>query len=167
MTLSVTVRPGSALSLAATARALLHWVSCSNPFYVISAGLFLVGLRLSFPAQASEVETWSLMGGLAGYTLLLALTACLLVRFARAWQDLRTVLLLVVLMFLATSVTFDEVLIVSLLPHGTSRYRAGERRSFARHSSEIAGMVPGAFLFDHGVVFSLSAGACQACGQTT
>jgi hypothetical protein len=52
------------------------------------------------------------MSGLAGYTLLLALTACLLVRCARVWDDMRTVLLLVVLMFLATSVTFDEVLVM-------------------------------------------------------
>ena len=50
------------------------------------------------------------MGGLAGYTLLLAVTAFCLVRFAKDWEDLRTVLLLVVLMFLATSVTFDEAL---------------------------------------------------------
>jgi hypothetical protein len=99
--------------LAGATQGMLRWISCSNPFYVISAALFLVGLWASFEAQADEVQTWTLMGGLAGYTLLLALTAFLLVRFARDWEDLRTVLLLVVLMFLATSVTFDEVLIVS------------------------------------------------------
>mgnify|MGYP000126314188 CR=1 FL=1 len=33
-----------------------------------------------------------------------------LVRFGNVWDDVRTVLLLVVLMFLATSVTFDDVL---------------------------------------------------------
>jgi hypothetical protein len=53
------------------------------------------------------------MGGLAGYTLLLAVTACLLVRFGNVWDDVRTVLLLVVLMFLATSVTFDAVLVAT------------------------------------------------------
>jgi hypothetical protein len=52
------------------------------------------------------------MGGLSGYTLLLAGAALLLVRFARVWNDVRTVLLLVVLMFLATSVTFDELLVM-------------------------------------------------------
>ena len=55
-------------------------------------------------------QTWALLFGMAGYTLLLAVTACLLVRFVGVWDDVRTVLLLVVLMFLATSVTFDEVL---------------------------------------------------------
>jgi hypothetical protein len=90
---------------------LLRWICTSNPFYVLSAGLFLAGLWISFGAQSEEVQTWALMSGLAGYTLLLAVTACLLVRFGNVWDDVRTVLLLVVLMFLATSVTFDEVLV--------------------------------------------------------
>src|SRR4029077_14040010 len=87
-------------------------LSTNNPFYVLSAGLFLAGLWVSFGAQSEAVETWALMSGLAGYTLLLAVTACLLIRFGNVWDDARTILLLVVLMFLATSVTFDEVLVV-------------------------------------------------------
>ena len=90
----------------------LRFLWTSNPFYVVSAALFLIGLKLSFGAQAREVDSWALMGGLAGYTLLLASAALLLVRFARVWNDVRTVLLLVVLMFLATSVTFDELLVM-------------------------------------------------------
>ncbi len=95
-------------------RAAIRWICTNNPFYVISAGLFLVGLWISFADHGAEIQpesTWSLMGWLAGYTLLLAGTALLLVRFAKVWDDARTVLLLVVLMFLATSVTFDEVLV--------------------------------------------------------
>src|SRR5262245_31850343 len=94
-------------------RGLLRWVSTSNPFYVLSAGLFLAGLRMSFGPQSEASDTWALMSGLAGYTLLLAVTATLLVRFCKVWDDVRTVLLLVVLMFLATSVTFDELLVLS------------------------------------------------------
>ena len=93
-------------------RSLLRWVGTSNPFYVISAALFLFGLRVSFGAQASDIDAWALTGGLAGYTLLLAAAALLLVRFAGVWDDVRTVLLLVVVMFLATSVTFDELLVM-------------------------------------------------------
>src|SRR6516162_890165 len=96
-----------------TGRGLIRWVCTNNPFYVLSAGLFLAGLWISFGAQSEDVQTWALMSGLAGYTLLLAVTACLLVRFGNVWDDVRTVLLLVVLMFLATSVTFDEALILS------------------------------------------------------
>ncbi len=104
------VRVTSAPPAPAPARRFLLRVCTNNPFYVLSAGLFLVGLRLSFGSQAEAVHTWSLMGSLSGYTLLLAATASLLVRFGNVWDDVRTVLLLVVLMFLATSVTFDEVL---------------------------------------------------------
>jgi hypothetical protein len=94
----------------AAAHPLVRWVCTSNPFYVISAGLFLLGLRLSFGTQTRDIDTWALTIGLAGYTLLLAAAALVLVRFAGVWNDVRTVLLLVVLMFLATSVTFDELL---------------------------------------------------------
>ena len=76
------------------------------------------------------MDTWALMGGLAGYTLLLAAAALLLVRFAGVWDDVRTVLLLVVLMFLATSVTFDELLVLdpargTLVNVGGLRVRGG------------------------------------------
>src|SRR5439155_9465952 len=99
------VRTPSPPPLAAGAQGLLRWVCTSNPFYVISAGLFLAGLWVSFGSQERDEDAWWLMAGLAGYTLLLAVTALVLVRFARVWDDARTVLLLVVLMFLATSVT--------------------------------------------------------------
>ncbi|MCI0704983.1 MAG: hypothetical protein L0241_28315 [Planctomycetia bacterium] len=94
------------------AHSLLRWVCTSNPFYIISAALFLFGLRVSFGSQARDIDSWALMSGLTGYTLLLASAGLLLVRFARVWNDVRTVLLLVVLMFLATSVTFDELLVL-------------------------------------------------------
>src|SRR4051812_46585561 len=108
MTPLLELRPPSA-----TPGSVLRWVSTSTPFYVLSAALFLAGLRLSFETLDAEAAMWGLMTGLSGYTLLLAVTACLLVRFGNVWDDVRTVLLLVVLMFLATSVTFDAVLVES------------------------------------------------------
>lgn len=102
--------PSSPAPPAQAARKFILRLCTKNPFYVISAALFLLGLWISFPVQDEQEETWALMIGLTGYTLLLALTAFLLVRFGNVWDDVRTVLLLVVLMFLATSVTFDQVL---------------------------------------------------------
>lgn len=88
----------------------IRFICTSNPFYVVSAGLFLAGLWLSCePEQDDGIGI--LMAGLAGYTLLLAATAYFLIRHAKVWDDARTVLLLVVLMFLATSVTFDRLLV--------------------------------------------------------
>jgi hypothetical protein len=106
------VRRPPPVPLAEAAQWFVRHLCTANPFYVISAGLFLAGLYATFPVKDSEIDTWALLSGLAGYTLLLAGTAFLLVRFAKAWDDLRTVLLLVVLMFLATSVTFDELIVL-------------------------------------------------------
>ena len=72
--------------------------------------LVCLGLWVSFGSQADATQSWALLIGMAGYTLLLAATASLLVRFVGVWDDVRTVMLLVVLMILATSVTFDVVL---------------------------------------------------------
>ena len=101
------------LPIAASSNGLLSWVSCNNPFYAISALLVCLGLWVSFGGQAQAAQTWALMAGMSGYTLVLAVTACLLVRYLGVWDDVRTVMLLTVLMFLATSVTFDEVLAVA------------------------------------------------------
>src|SRR5262245_53486846 len=110
MTPIAEVRSSSGPPLAST-RSAIRWLCTKNLFTFICDWLFLLVLRISFGAQTNAGETGALMAGLAGYTLLLAATAWLLVRFAGVWDDARTVLLLVVLMFLATSVTFDDVLV--------------------------------------------------------
>jgi hypothetical protein len=94
------------------AQRLVRALYTHNPFYVLSADLVFIGLRMSFEPQAKVFDTWALILGLAGYTLLLATTACLMVRFGRVWDDMRSVLLLVVMMFLAISATIDDVLIL-------------------------------------------------------
>ncbi len=91
-------------------RWLLRRLYTSNPFYVLSADLVFIGLRSSFDSSGRTPETWVLMLSLLGYTLLLATTGCFLIRYGKVWDDVRTILLLVVAMFLAISVTFDETL---------------------------------------------------------
>lgn len=92
------------------ARSLLRWVSNQNPFYVISAVLVLLGLRVSFDPQARVFPAWAFLLGLAAFTLLLALTACVLVRLGNVWEDVRTLLLLIVIVFLAIAMIFDDTL---------------------------------------------------------
>ena len=55
-----------------------------------------------------------------GYTLLLSLTAFLVIRLGKVWDDARGLLLLIVLMFLGISVTFDGILADS--PEQAPRY---------------------------------------------
>ncbi len=70
----------------------------------------LLGLRSSFETGAVHFPTWALLLGLGGYTLLLASAACVLVRIGNVWDDVRTLLLLIVLVFLTISVIFDDIL---------------------------------------------------------
>ena len=51
----------------------------SNPFYILSADLVFVGLRISFGPGGPAAHLGSGLS-LAGYTLLLATTACFLIR---------------------------------------------------------------------------------------
>lgn len=98
---------------------LLSLLYVHNPFYLISACLFVYGLKLLFRTGASSVlfergsvgymEPWGLMSSFAGVTLLMAITAILIVRFGEVWEDARSLVLIVLLMLLAISVSFDEI----------------------------------------------------------
>lgn len=91
----------------AGARGLVRFICSHNPFYVISAWFVFSGLRVSFDTGGEEFETWALVGGLAGYVLLLAGAACLLIRLGSVWEDVRSLIVLILLMFLAISVSLD------------------------------------------------------------
>ncbi len=80
----------------------------SNPFYILSADLVFVGLRISFGPRGPAAYPWALGMSLAGYTLLLATTACFLIRVGKLWDDLRSLLLLIVMMFLAIATSGDD-----------------------------------------------------------
>jgi hypothetical protein len=91
-----------------------------NPFYVASAWMVFSGLRASFPVSSGSIDAWALTLCLMGYTLLLSLTAFLVIRLGTVWDDARSLLLLIVLMFLGISVTFDGILADS--PEQAPRY---------------------------------------------
>ena len=96
--------------LARPARGLVRFLYSSNPFYILSADLVFVGLRLSFGPGGPAARTWALGFSLAGYTLLLATTACFLIRVGKLWDDLRSLLLLIVMMFLAIATSGDDTM---------------------------------------------------------
>ena len=98
---------------------LLRAIYVHNPFYLISACLFVYGLQAVFrPGEVdffferhsvAYIDPWWLMLSLCGVTLLMAVTAYLIVRLGRVWEDARTLVLVLLLMFLAISVSFDEI----------------------------------------------------------
>ena len=89
---------------------LLRHVYTNNPFYLISALLVLFGLYRLFPAEDSE-DAWLLLGSICVYATLLAVTAVLIIRFGKVWEDARSILLVIILMFLALAASFDEMLL--------------------------------------------------------
>ncbi|HJT36447.1 MAG TPA: hypothetical protein VJ783_30775 [Pirellulales bacterium] len=111
----------------------------NNPFYLISAWLVFSGLRISFDTGGEIFETWALIGGLAGYVVLAAVAACVLIRLGRVWEDVRTLVLLILLMFLAIAVSLDEALV----------------KDVRRGSLFLAGGLVFAIVVSEGLVFGL------------
>lgn len=82
-----------------------------NPFYLLSTCFVLYAIKRAFqPGVAEYLDPWALMASLTAFTLLAAVTAWVVVRFGKVWEDARSILLVLVLMFLAISVSFDELL---------------------------------------------------------
>lgn len=89
---------------------LLQLLYNHNPFYLISAGLFVYGLKLFHkPFEVEYMEPWSLMGSFCGVTAVMALTALGIVRLGKVWEDARSLILVLLMMFLSISVSFDEI----------------------------------------------------------
>lgn len=109
---------------------LLRLLYVHNPFYLISACLFVYGLKaflrpdnMDFLFEAGSVayiDPWWLMGSLCGVTLLMAITAFLIVHLGKVWEDARSLVLVLLLMFLAISVSFDEIIALVSFRQGNS-----------------------------------------------
>ena len=90
------------------ASSLLRFLYNHNPFYAISTCFVLYGLLAAFAGREMNSETtWLLARMLTGYALLLAVTAYLVVKLGHVWEDARSLVLLVLLLFFAMSVGFD------------------------------------------------------------
>ncbi|TWT38135.1 hypothetical protein KOR34_31030 [Posidoniimonas corsicana] len=79
----------------------------SNPTYLISAVLVLYGLHVAFGGGRLVGDGTLLTSLFCGYTLALAGVGVLVIRLGRLWEDARTVLLVLLLMFTALSTVFD------------------------------------------------------------
>lgn len=85
----------------------------SNPFYFISALMVLGGIRLAYgEIPVGSLNCWGMLASLAGYTALMAAVAVIVIRVGRVWDDARSILVTLVLLFVAMSVSFDELLII-------------------------------------------------------
>lgn len=85
-----------------------------NPFYLISTFLVLYGIRLAYGDVAiGELNCWGMMAVLTIYTLMAAGTAVLIVKVGSVWDDARSLMLALCILFVAISVSTDELLMLS------------------------------------------------------
>ena len=86
----------------------------SNPFYLISACVALYGIRHAQTSLGLDDEPWMLAVIFAGYSTVMALTAFLIVRIGRVWDDARSIFMVLLLMAFALSTSFDHLCVDQL-----------------------------------------------------
>ncbi len=120
---------------------LVRWLYTHNPFYAISAALMLYAVRAGYgELQIGSINCWVMMGVLAGYTLLLAGVGVCIVRLGRVWEDARSILLLLLLLFLAVSISADDLFVKATTPgQGTALLACGFLFSVAVSAGVIWG----------------------------
>ncbi|MCA9212100.1 MAG: hypothetical protein KDB27_03470 [Planctomycetales bacterium] len=92
----------------------LRFVVNHNPFYVLSVCLVLYGFHVSFDSSEQIADGRLLLNLFGGYSLLLVLSAILIVRVGAVWEDARTIVLLVLVLVVALSASFDRVCLDSV-----------------------------------------------------
>lgn len=85
-----------------------------NPFYLISLTLVLHSTRLWHHDSLDAFNPWPLMSIIGGYLLLVAVTGFLLIKLGRVWDDARSILLMILLLFLELTLLVDGILIRDL-----------------------------------------------------
>ena len=92
----------------------LRFLINHNPFYVLSACLVLYGIHVSFGEGEQLANGWLLFKMLGGYSMLLVFAAILIVRVGSVWEDARTIVLLVLILLVALSSSFDRICLDSV-----------------------------------------------------
>lgn len=90
---------------------ILRFLYVHNPFYLISVCCVLYGIKSAFrPGDVDYIDPWALMSVLCGFTSVMAITAYLVVRIGKVWEDARSIALSLLLLFVAISISFDELI---------------------------------------------------------
>lgn len=106
-------QPGTAVVRQPSVLNRLPRLICSqNPFYLLSVCFVIHGTAQWFHRDnGAAFAPWPLMGLIAGYIAVLATTGFVIVRFGLVWDDARSILLLILLLFVELSLIFDETLV--------------------------------------------------------
>jgi hypothetical protein len=100
------------MSRSAQRPSVLRYLYTHNPFYAVSAVLMLYAIWAAYSRlEFGPGRTWLMTGVLAGYTLLLATIGVWIVRWGKVWEDARSILLLLLVLFLAVSISADSLFV--------------------------------------------------------
>jgi hypothetical protein len=81
-----------------------------NPFYLLSAASFLHATGVWAQQQGRELPDVVRMSLIGSYLLLMTLTVLVIVRLWNHWDDARSILLTILLLFAELALTFDDAL---------------------------------------------------------
>ncbi|HEX5103807.1 MAG TPA: hypothetical protein VFV87_08360 [Pirellulaceae bacterium] len=124
---------------AESVQSLVRLLYTQNPFYLIGTLLILVGLQQGLGKEPGLATSGLLAVGLAGFTLLLAAIAAVIIRYGKVWDDARTILLVIVLMFFMLSSSLDVLLLTQPLA-GSLVLAAGLTFSIGLSQTLLAGL---------------------------
>src|SRR5262245_8486926 len=93
---------------------LVRFLYTQNPFYLIGTLLILFGVQQCLGQEPTLGTSGLLVAVLGGYTLLLAGVAVIVIRYGQVWDDARTILLVIVLLFFMLSTSLDFHLLFTL-----------------------------------------------------
>lgn len=106
--------PVLSMSVQQAGRNLLWLLYTNNPFYLLSACAVFHGVALWYQADAGPHRPWSLTALVAGYIIMMAAAGFGIVRFGRVWDDARSILLVIVLLFPVLALTLDDTMLNNL-----------------------------------------------------
>ncbi len=92
-------------------RQVARFLYTQNPFYLLSVAFVLHSTRLWYRQGAGPFDPWPLMGIICGYIVLVAAVGFVLVRCGKVWDDARSIFLILLLLFVELSLTFDSVVV--------------------------------------------------------
>lgn len=96
-------------------RGIARFLYCQNPFYLLSVAFVLHGTGLWYQANRGPHSTWILIGIISAYIMMMAGTGVAIVRLGRVWDDARSILLTLILLFIELAMTADDILVDSQL----------------------------------------------------
>lgn len=92
-------------------RGYVRFLYSQNPFYLLSVSFVLHGTGIWYRANATTHSPWILFGIIASYIAMMAGTGFVIVRRGQVWDDARSILLILFVLFLELAMTADDVLV--------------------------------------------------------